>query len=1152
MQFTRLRLSGFKSFVEPAELRIEPGLTGIVGPNGCGKSNLVEALGWVMGEGSAKQMRASGMDNVIFAGTSGRPARNMAEVGLVIENSGRTAPAHFNDEEQLEITRRIEREAGSIYRINGRDARARDVSLFFADAASGPRSTAIVRQGRIGALLNAKPKERRAILEEAAGIGGLHSRRHEAELRLRAAETNLTRLDDIMAQLETQIAALKRQARQASRYRNLSEHIRHGEALLFHLRWQETVFAVSQATELLEQAEVRVADATRDAATASTAQLEAAEAVPPLRQTEAAAAAALHRLSVARDSLEAEGARIAQQTARSESSLSQLQLDQTREAAHISDSDHALQQLEQERQELEAAHAKQHGQGDALREQVAQAAAILKTSEAALDAATRRLADLTAQRESLTREATQTRQRFDRLTQQLGAVTQERAQLQSEMPAAPQMAEIEQFTLEARQAVTAAREAVSAAEAHREETQKTEAAAREVFQSARTVTDRLAAEEKALTDLLNDRGGDLWPPLVDALRVTPGYETALGAALGDDLEYPSDDSAPVHWAMLAGDGPLPALPEGAEPLDRYVTGAPALARRLSQIGVVDGADGIFLRGQLKPGQRLVSREGALWRWDGLTAAADAPAAAAKRLEMRNRLADVTLRRQDAEAQMQTVRESFEQATNAAATARSGEADCRRYVRQKEEALSQALDAQAKAERATLNRTARLAALVEAQSRIESECAEADSHLKQTEQAQEGLEPDEQPRAVVAGLRNEVELARSALRQAHGAQDAFARETSARAQRLEVIKRDHAGWAARKQGAAQQLEVLAGRAAELNAELENLRAQPGEIALRMEALLSEIAAASLRRDEAASALAAAEALLSARDKAARASQEHLGEMREARARADAAASATLERAQDLAGQIRERLECAPEECLRLANLEEDAVLPDVDTVERNLARFKRERENMGAVNLRAEEESRELNDRLEGMTRERADLEAAIARLRQAIGSLNREGRERLLAAFTTVNEHFSRLFVHLFGGGSARLELVESDDPLEAGLEILASPPGKRLQSMGLMSGGEQALTAMALIFAVFLTNPSPLCVLDEVDAPLDDANVERFCNLLDEMTRSTETRFLVITHNGVTMSRMDRLFGVTMAERGVSQLVSVDLERAEKLRAVG
>jgi len=1152
VRFTRLRLSGFKSFVEPVELRIEPGLTGIVGPNGCGKSNLVEALGWVMGEGSAKQMRASGMDDVIFAGSAGRPARNMAEVGLVVDNSSRTAPAHLNDADQLEITRRIEREAGSIYRINGRDARQRDVSLLFADAASGPRSTAIVRQGRIGALINAKPRERRAILEEAAGISGLHSRRHEAELRLRAAETNLTRLDDIMAQLETQIAALKRQARQASRYRNLSEHIRHGEALLFHLRWQEAVHAVSQAAELLEQAEARVAAATSDAASASTAQLEAAEAVPPLRQIEAEAAAALHRLSVACDTLEAEGARIAQQTARSEASLSQLHLDQVRETAHVSDSDHALQQLALERHDLEAAEAGQHGRGDALRDEVTQAAAALKTSEAALDAAMRRLSDLIAQRESLNREVTQTRQRFDRLTQQLATVTNERTQLQAEMPAAKQTEEMEQRTLEARQAVAAGREAVTLAETRREETQKAEAALREVYQSARTATDRLAAEEKALSEVLNDRASDLWPPLVDALRVTPGYETALGAALGDDLEYPSDDSAPVHWALLAGDGPLPALPAGAEPLDRYVAGAPALARRLSQIGVVGAADGIFLRAQLKPGQRLVSIEGALWRWDGFTAAADAPTAAARRLEMRNRLAEVTLRRQQADAQMQTARETFEQAANAAAAARTAEADNRRYVRQKEEALSQALDAQAKTEREMLNRTARLAALVEAQARIENECAEADHHSRETAQAMGLLEPEEQPRAVVAGLRSEVDLGRSALSQAHGALDAFAREASARAQRLEVIARDHGAWAARKQAASRQLEVLAARESELSRELENLRAQPHEIARRMQALLSEIAGAAQRRGEAASSLAEAEALQTTCDKTARALLDHLGEMREARVRCEAAAGAALERAKDLADQIMERLECAPEECLRLANLEEGAAVPDVDTVERNLARFRRERENMGAVNLRAEEESRELNERLEGMTRERADLEAAIARLRQAIGSLNREGRERLLKAFTTVNEQFSRLFVHLFGGGTAHLELIESDDPLEAGLEILASPPGKRLQSMGLMSGGEQALTAMALIFAVFLTNPSPLCVLDEVDAPLDDANVERFCNLLDEMTRSTETRFLVITHNNVTMSRMDRLFGVTMAERGVSQLVSVDLERAEKLRAVG
>lgn len=1151
MRFTRLRLSGFKSFVEPVELRIEPGLTGIVGPNGCGKSNLVEALGWVMGEGSARQMRAAGMDDVIFAGSAGRPARNMAEVGLIIDNAGRSAPAQFNDSDQLEVTRRIERDAGSIYRINGRDTRARDVSLLFADAASGPRSTAIVRQGRVGALINAKPKERRAILEEAAGISGLHSRRHEAELRLRAAETNLTRLDDIMAQLETQIAALKRQARQASRYRNLSENIRNGEALLFHLRWQETTYLVTQAEELLQQAQEKVADATRDAAAASTAQLQAADAVPPLRQDEAEAAAVLHRLSVARDGLKAEAARIAQQTERSEASLAQLHLDQARETAHVSDSESAAEVLERERQELETARSEQQGRDEALREDVSTAAAALKDSETRLDAATRELSNLIALCSSLTREANQNRQRRERLTEQLAGIAREHAQLLAAQPQAPEMAEIEHVTRQAREAVAAAREAVSAAEAGRESTQQAEAVARDAFHTARSVTERLAAEEKALTDLLNDRGTDLWPPLVDALTVTPGYETALGAALGDDLEYPSDDSAPVHWSLLAGDGPLPALPSGAEALDRYVSGAPALARRLSQIGVVDASDGILLRNQLKPGQRLVSREGALWRWDGFTAAANAPAAA-KRLEMRNRLAEVTQQRQQSEAALGEAREKFERASTAAGAARSLEADCRSHVRQKEEALTQALDLQARATREMLNHTSRLAALTEAQTRIENECAEAARLEAESVQALELLTPEEQPRAVVAGLRNEVDLARSVLGRAHGALDAFTREAGARAQRLEIIARDHAAWAARQQGATRQLQVLAAREQELKAELEHLRAQPGQIEERMQALLSEIATASQRRDMAAAALATAETHQADCAKAARAAQEHMAAMREARVRAESAAGAAQERAADLADQIRERLECAPEECLALAKLEDGAPLPEADAVERELTRFKRERENMGAVNLRAEEESRELRERLDGMTRERADLEAAIARLRQAIGSLNREGRERLLKAFTVVNEHFSRLFVHLFGGGSARLELIESDDPLEAGLEILASPPGKRLQSMTLLSGGEQALTAMALIFAVFLTNPSPLCVLDEVDAPLDDANVERFCNMLDEMTRQTETRFLVITHNGVTMSRMDRLFGVTMAERGVSQLVSVDLERAEKLRAVG
>lgn len=1152
MQFTRLRLSGFKSFVEAAELHIRPGLTGIVGPNGCGKSNLVEALGWVMGEGSAKLMRGQGMDDVIFSGSAGRPARNMAEVALVVDNSERTAPAQFNESDELEITRRIEREVGSIYRINGRDTRARDVQTFFADASSGPRSTAIVRQGRIGALISAKPKERRAILEEAAGISGLHARRHEAELRLRAAETNLTRLNDVMAQIDGQLAALKRQARHASRYRNLSEHIRRGEALIFHLRWVETLRAIEEAAILLAEAKRRTEDATAQAAAASSAQVQAAEAVPPLRQNEAGAAAALHRLSVARDGLQAEAERITQQTARTEQNLAQVTQDQARETGQLNDSMQALETLTAERAELEIAQQDGQGRSDALRAEAEKARSVLETSEAALDTAMRQLASLLAARESINREVSQNRQRLERLTQQLTGVAQEHEKLQAEMPEAEHTGRIAQQAIDAREAVGAAREALNAAEATGEAAQNAEAAAREVYRTAQSEADKLSAEEKALSGLLGDHADDLWQPLVDTLQVDPGYETALGAALGDDLDYPSDEAAPVHWAMLHTGITLPSLPEGAQPLDRFVRGVPALQRRLSQIGVVEEADGVFLRAKLLPGQRLVTRAGALWRWDGFTAAADAPTASAKRLEMRNQLNRIVSRRMEAERHAAGLRAQLEEAANAAAAARRGVSDCRSYLRQKEEAHSRAQDAQTKAEKEVLNRNARLSVLNEAQLRLQNELDEARRQQQEIEQRLAALEPEDQPRAQAAELRSEVEAGRGALSQARGALDSFARESAARAARLETIARDEKAWESRKAAAEQQREILQQRAAQLTDELENLRAQPEAIAQRLEALLGELSSASERRNHAADALAEAETKLADSDKAARQAQTRLAEAREEWVRLDEAHNACQARAEDLAAQILERLNCEPGEVLAMANLEPEAVMPDFETVERDLARHKRERDGMGAVNLRAEEEARELRERLEGMTREHGDLEAAIARLRQAIGSLNREGRERLLAAFTTVSEHFTRLFTHLFGGGTARLEMIESDDPLEAGLEILASPPGKRLQSMTLLSGGEQALTAMALIFAVFLTNPSPICVLDEVDAPLDDANVERFCNLLEEMTRQTKTRFLVITHNGVTMSRMDRLFGVTMAERGVSQLVSVDLERAEQLRAVG
>lgn len=1151
MRFTRLRLTGFKSFVEPVELYIEPGLTGIVGPNGCGKSNLVEAISWVMGEASAKNMRGTDMDDVIFNGANGRPSRNMAEVSLVIDNFDHTAPANINANNELEISRRIEREAGSVYRINGREARARDVGLVFADAASGPRSSSIVRQGKIGNLINAKPRERRAILEEAAGIGGLYSRRHEAELRLRAAETNLTRLDDIMAQIETQLIALKRQARQAIRYHNLSRYIRRTEGLVFHLRWQETAQAAARAITLLEAAQVRVNDATLRAAAASSAQLQAAEAIPPLRRAEAEAAAGLHRLTVARDGLQAEGERIGQQISRVGNMLVQAGQDAEREASLLGDSLAALQRLTEERDGLLLALAENEGKGEVLQAGLARAQAALLASEAALDAANHRLADLLARRGSLEREVQQAAQRLDRLGEQLRMVVTEHQQIQQDMPAAPLAESMAISSVAARAALNDSRETVMGAEKAHQQAQQVAAGLLTAFQAVRSEADKLAAEEKALADLLNDHGQDLWPPLVDALIVEPGYEAALGAALGDDLDYPGNEAAPAHWALVGGKEPLPSLPDGVEPLSRFARGAPVLERRLSQIGVVSPGQADQLRTQLACGQRLVTRQGALWRWDGFTAAAGAPAASARRLQMRNRLTEISAQRRQIEGSATAARERYEDAQEQARNAHMHAEEHRRNARLAEEELTQALDRQAEAGREAISRTARLAALTEARARIESEVLETGAQHQAAQSALASLEPEAQPYAVAAELRSEVEINWATLSQARGELDGFAREVRARNERLQSVAQEASAWMARKQDAERQSGILSARAAQLADERDNLKSQPEEIRKRLEALTGSLSGAAAKRDQAADALALAERTLVDCDRNERSAQAALADAREALVRNEEVLNAATARAEDMAAQISGRLNCAPEETLAIAEMNEGEVLPSIDLAESDLGRYKRERENMGAVNLRAAEEAQELRDRLDGMASERADLEGAISRLRQAIGSLNREGRERLLKAFAVVNGHFSRLFTHLFGGGEARLELAESDDPLEAGLEILASPPGKRLQSMTLLSGGEQALTALSLIFAVFLTNPSPLCVLDEVDAPLDDANVERFCGLLEEMCRLTDTRFMVITHNSVTMSRMDRLFGVTMAEKGVSQLVSVDLERAERLRAI-
>ncbi len=595
--------------------------------------------------------------------------------------------------------------------------------------------------------------------------------------------------------------------------------------------------------------------------------------------------------------------------------------------------------------------------------------------------------------------------------------------------------------------------------------------------------------------------------------------------------------------------PTRALPEGVRKLADVVRAPRQLARRLAQIGVVEEADAARLQKQLKPGQRLVSRDGALWRWDGYTASADAPTPAAQRLAQKNRLAELEAEATEATKSVRAAEDQLAAAEAEVKRATDAERLAREAWRGAQGALGEARDALAKAEKAAGELSSRQAALAESRARLAESRDEAAAAEQEAQSALDAAPDLGDLQEALDRLSAEVARERTAAADARAVHDGLKREAEARQRRMQAIAAERQSWTSRAGNAETQIAALAERRGEAAAELEGLADAPDEIDARRRALMSQLSQAEELRKAAADRLQAAENRQAELDKAANAAISALAEAREGRARGEERLTAAEERRKDAEARIQETLNTPPHLVIRHTGLEADAPMPDPAEVERRLERLKIERERLGAVNLRAEEEQRELAERLETIVTEREDIIEAIRKLRQAIQNLNREGRERLLAAFDVVNAQFQRLFTHLFGGGTAELQLVESEDPLEAGLEILARPPGKKPQTMTLLSGGEQALTAMALIFAVFLTNPAPICVLDEVDAPLDDHNVERFCNLMDEMARTTETRFVIITHNPITMARMNRLFGVTMAEQGVSQLVSVDLETAEQLR---
>ena len=1149
MKFSRLRILGFKTFVEPMEFLIEPGLTGVVGPNGCGKSNLVEALRWVMGENSFKNMRASGMDDVIFSGSGNRPARNTAEVTLTVDNSQRLAPAQFNDNDTLEVSRRIEREAGSVYKINGREVRARDVQILFADASTGARSPALVRQGQISEIINAKPQSRRRILEEAAGIAGLYARRHEAETRLKAAETNLERLEVVIAQIEGQLDNLKRQARQAIRYRGLSADIRKAEATLVFLKFREAGEAVREASRLVETETRLVAERTTGQAEAAKMQAIAAHQLPALRDEAAKAAAALQRLVLARDQLDGEERRARERMAELERRVAQLDGDIAREKALGADADGVLARLANEEQDLREAVEGTREAGEEAAEQVAGAETTLAGSEKAFADATAALAGAVARRTELERAIRDVSDRLVRLEAQRAEIEAETSRLEASSDHAARL-EALKAQLEAASAalVEAEAEAVEAEQAHAE-ARDLEAEARRPLADAERQVQHLDTEARTLAKVLNVAHDSAFPPVLEAIRVAKGYETALGAALGDDLDAPTAADSPQRWGGADASGDA-ALPAGVEPLAAHVEAPSELARRLAQIGVVAKADGARLAKSLLPGQRLVSRDGDLWRWDGFVVAANAPTAAARRLAERNRLVDIEKDLVAARETVVALKAEVEEAVAAVKMSAQREQAARDGWRAAQRAADGVRDQLAGAERAAAGIVTRLATLAEARARLSASIEEAATVKDDALRAFDNLDRLDHLEKALGETRTEVAQHRAVLAEARAYAQGLAREAEMRTRRLGDIMTDRKAWLDRQANSGRQIADLERRLGEAREEAQTLADAPDTFVEQRRSLIGRIQDAEAAQKTAADRLTAGETTLAEADRAARSALDSMAGAREALVRAEGRHEAAQTRMRELEQEIVEKFDAPPAALAKIAELAPEAELPPARDLEEALDRLKREREKLGGVNLRADDELTEIQTQFDGMTRERDDLVEAIKKLRAGIGSLNREGRERLLASFAMVNENFQRLFTTLFGGGTAELQLIESDDPLEAGLDILARPPGKKPQTLSLLSGGEQALTAIALIFAVFLTNPAPICVLDEVDAPLDDANVERYCDLLQEMARTTQTRFVVITHNPITMARMNRLFGVTMAERGISTLVSVNLDRAEQLIA--
>ena len=857
MEFKKIQLNGFKSFAEKTDFLIEEGLTGIVGPNGCGKSNIVESLRWCMGETSAKSMRGSGMEDVIFSGTSNKPSKNIAEVLITLDNQDKDGPNQYNNLDHIEIRRKIEKDKGSKFYINNKEVRAKDAQMFFADLSTGAHSPSLISQGRIGALVTAKPVDRRAILEEAAGIAGLHVRRHEAELRLDAAENNLKRADELRRQQEKQLANLQKQAEEATKYKVISEEIKKIEAGLYYLRLKDIDHEMKLENEINSEAEDEVGGFNMQINNIENLIKNETTKVSPLREKNIENLSKLQRLNLELKSLDEESDRTKKEIENIKNSLKTIEEDIDREKSIIIDATSNEKRLREEKNELIEIDSKYYETEKKSDEDLAKA------------------------------------------------------------------------------------------------------------------VEKLNEEQKSVEKIINIFGGENFEKNISKLN-----------EIKSQLNY------------------------------------------------------------------------------------------AKNYLKEQKLDDVANILETSNANLDDIINSFENSENK-------------------------------------------------------------NKIKEIISKNENIKKFQEDYANSFSKNQSIK-----------------NESIKRNERIKTIETEIESWINLLTNSEKMVTELNARKNKLSEKLNKLETEPQTQAEKKGQISESLRTSEIEKQEDETTINEIDKKINSLRSDLSSTQEKMIQIRERRASSSATINGLKQRRNDLLERIQTELNLNENNILEFSDLEKMENLPDTIEQEELLDARKRDREKLGSVNLRADEETNKYETEIKTMEQDRQDLVSAIIKLKESINELNQKGRVKLLDAFEKVNRKFNEVYTKLFNGGNAKLELVDSDDPLEAGLELLVSPPGKRLQSITLLSGGEQALTALSLIFAVFLTNPSPICVLDEVDAPLDDANVSRFCNLLDELTKITNTRFVIVTHHALTMSKMDRLYGITMPEKGISQLVAVDLQKAETMVA--